>query len=145
MWLSVNWDSWHLLWCFMTLCQGSRFTAGNIDNNNKTGLHFKVSTLKHWTGDSDMPSSEKVKFGMAHCENQETVILIFLKNVIKRFKVIPHKNSTKITVPFVWLSGQERLFTTKLWVETELSDECLQCFLIVFWCLIFYSNTSTEG
>lgn len=51
---------------------------------------------------------------MAHCENQETVILIFLKNVIKRFKVIPHKNSTKITVPFVWLSGQERLFTTKL-------------------------------
>ena len=27
------------------------------------------------------------------------MILIFLKNVIRRLKVIPHKNSTRITVP----------------------------------------------
>lgn len=53
-----------------------------------------------------MANSEKVKFGIAHSKNQKTVILIFLKNVIKRFKVIPHKNSSKITVPFVWLSDK---------------------------------------
>ena len=42
----------------MTFCQGSRFTAGNFDNNNKTGLQFQVSTLKHRTG--NMANSEKM-------------------------------------------------------------------------------------
>lgn len=63
-----------------------------------------------------MASSEKVKFGMAHCENQETVILIFLKNVIKRFKVIPHKNSTKIT-----LSS----FRLVIWAREVIYNEAL--------------------
>lgn len=52
-----------------------------------------------------MLSLEKVKFGMVYCENQEIVILIFLKNVIKGFKVILYKNLMKIIVFFVWLFG----------------------------------------
>ena len=55
-----------------------------------------------------MANSEKVKFAIriALCQNQKAVIVIFLKNIIKRLEVIPHKNSTRITVPFVWLSGK---------------------------------------